>query len=505
LPEAARGAAAARYRRFLFPDLAFALSTVMMLYCLTSFGGMRQFFRDSDSGWHIRNGERILSTKQVPVAEPFSFSKPGGQWFAWEWLSDVLMAWAHGRDGLRGVFFLYLGVLSLVSWMWFQLNWAVGVWFLPAAISSWAMLTTSTLHWLARPHLFGWLFLLVALLMAEQSPRRRGRGWIGAMGLLGCVWANMHGSFFLGPSVFALYSAEAALRRRPEAGRLAAWAAAAGMGTFANPYGWNVHSHIFRYLGDRDLLARIGEFQSFNFHVDGASALVLVMLLAGMGVALNLVEGRWARTVICLALFVGALRSARGLPLVALVALPLSLGALCRALERAALAGRWNAWRDWFAAYNRNLRAIDLRCGGWALAPVVCAALFVLARVPALAERSGFDPKAFPVALSERIALLPAEARIYSDDTYGGYLIYRFAGQRKVFFDGRSDYYGTDFMNRYLKISAAKPGWREEWARWGFTHALVAKDQALTLWLPQMGWKKLGEDEAAILFAKGTQ
>ncbi len=460
----------------------------MTLYCLTTFGGMRQFFRDSDSGWHIRNGERILRMKEVPVSEPFSFSKPGGEWFAWEWLSDVVMALAHGWDGLRGVFFLYLGVLALLSWFWFQLHWAVGSCFLPAAISTWVMLTTSTIHWLARPHLFGWLFLVISVLLAETAARRDSRFWLAGIASLGCTWANMHGSFFLGPCVFALY----ALERR--SGRLAAWAAIAALASFANPYGWRVHSHIFSYLTNRELLSKVGEFQTFNFQVEGSSALVIAMLLAGMGVGLNFAEGRWARGVLSLVLFVGALRSARGLPLVALIAVPLSVSALSRLLQR--FSG--------FARYNANLRKIDVTCGGFVWAPVVIALCLALGRVPALASKAGFDPKEFPVALSERIAFLPADSRLYASDKFGGYLIYRFNGERKVFFDGRSDYYGADFMNAYLKIPAAKPGWREEWNRWDFTHALVPKTEALSLWLPEMGWTKIGEDEAALLFAKGS-
>ena len=45
---------------------------------------------------------------------------------------------------------------------------------------------------------------------------------------------------------------------------------------------------------------------------------------------------------------------------------------------------------------------------------------------------------------------LPANARILAPDKYGGYLIYHFAGARKVFFDGRSDYYGSNYMKNYL-------------------------------------------------------
>ncbi len=475
----------------------------MMIYCLTSFGGMQSFFRDSDSGWHIRNGERVLATGQVPVTEPYSFSKPGGDWFAWEWLADLTMAKAHQWDGPRGVFFLYLAVLAVVSWLWFQLSWAAGVWFLPACVGTWIMLTTCTIHWLARPHLYGWLFLLVAVLWAEDASRKASPQWMAAVALLGVLWANMHASFFLGIAVFGLYGLEAFAKKQAHWRTLWIWSAILAAASFVNPYGWHVHAHIVQYLRNKELLSKVGEFQSFNFHIDGAEAIVLAMVLAAAGVTLNIAQGYWSRGILSLVLFVGALRSARGLPLVALVAVPLAIGALCRAFQQAQLEGRFAKMRDEFVQYNLNLRKLDGQFTGLALAPIVFAALVLIGRSSLFSAPAGFQADTFPVGLSQAVSKLPAEARLYSSDKYGGYLIYRFAGERKVFFDGRSDYYGAQFLNEYLLIPEAKPGWEAQWARWNFTHALVPKDSAISLWLPVKGWKKIGEDKVALLFEKG--
>jgi hypothetical protein len=492
------------WRRALLPDFAFALTTVMMLYCLTNFGGLQMFFRDSDSGWHIRNGERILDTGAVPRQDPYSFSKPGGAWFAWEWLADVAMAKAHRWDGLRGVFYLYLAVLCLVCWLWFQLCWVAGAWFLPAGAAMWVMLSTCTIHWLSRPHLFGWLFLLLAVLLAETAPRLTGRWWHPAVAIAAWLWANLHGSFFLGPVILGLYALEAFGKRQEHWRPLAFWAAIASLVSFLNPYGWEVHKHIVHYLQDKELLSLVGEFQSFNFNLDGASPLIVALALAAMGVPLHFEQGRWARGVLCLVFFAGAVRSARGLPLLALVAVPLSVAAICQWAGSTTLEGQAKRWRDGFALYNANLRKLDVRFGGWLLAPVVFAALVGVGHLPAFANFSGFHYGAYPVKLSEQIAKLPPEARLFSSDKFGGYLIYRFAGERKVFFDGRSDYYGSAFLKDYVSIPTTKPGWEQQWNKWNFSHALVDKDMPLAHWLPKMGWKKLGEDQAAILLVKGA-
>src|SRR6185369_17508760 len=80
-----------------------------------------------------------------------------------------------------------------------------------------------------------------------------------SIGLYTAIWANLHASFFLAAAVAAIY----AVGRRS---RWFAWAAAvAALAPLANPYGWRLYQHIFSYLTDSQLLARIAEYQSFDF------------------------------------------------------------------------------------------------------------------------------------------------------------------------------------------------------------------------------------------------
>ena len=106
-----------------------------------------------------------------------------------------------------------------------------------------------------------------------------------------------------------------------------------------------------------------------------------------------------------------------------------------------------------------------------------------------------------PVAASAAVATLPANSRILSSDTFGGYLIYRFNGERKVFFDGRSDFYGADFLDRYQTLVGVRPGWREEFNRWQFTHALLPPDSSLLTALEASGWQELYRDHTAVLLS----
>src|ERR1700746_2324701 len=81
-------------------DLAFLLPILVLFWCTTGVGWL---LTDSDTGWHVRTGEWILRNGRVPATDFFSFTKVGQPWFAWEWLSDVLMAAVHQRSGLAGI------------------------------------------------------------------------------------------------------------------------------------------------------------------------------------------------------------------------------------------------------------------------------------------------------------------------------------------------------------------------------------------------------------------
>jgi hypothetical protein len=197
-----------------------------------------------------------------------------------------------------------------------------------------------------------------------------------------------------------------------------------------------------------------------------------------------------------------ALRSARGLPLAALVLLPIANGAIAAALPGAAggLTEKCRRGLQAFLAYSGRLRAWDRGFRGLALAPLAVCLCWGILRVPAIRANTGFPADQFPVAAYSHI---PEGARLFASDKFGGYLIYRSAGARKVFFDGRSDLYGAEFLKRYGRMVQVRPGWREIFDAFGFTHALLPTDAALAAALQQAGWLVVYRDGTAVLLSGG--
>ena len=327
-------------RAWFIPDLALVVSLITLFFCLFLFDGTQKLFRDSDAGWHIRTGEAILAGSGLPRTDPYSFTRGGQPWFAWEWGADVLMGAAHSLGGLAGVAGLYAFTIAACTWMWFRLHWAAGGNFLFAGAMATLMLSTGNIHWLARPHIFSWLLLLALIGYFE-----RGTGRLVAVATLSALWANLHASFFLAPLIAVIYAVSCSvtpliwdLDRRCEWKKVR-WYLSAGLvallASFANPYGWQLHAHVFQYLSNKELLDRVGEFQSFNFHSEGATQILLTIAISGAGGVIALGQRKLAHFLLAV-LFVGmALRSARALPLVGLLILPLANGALTSALRNA--------------------------------------------------------------------------------------------------------------------------------------------------------------------------
>lgn len=473
--------------RWVAPDLAMVAACVTLFYCLFLFQGYRKLFRDSDAGWHVRAGERILATGSLPRTDPYSFTRAGQPWFAWEWASDVLVGAVHRIAGLTGVALFYGAAISAGVWLWFRLHWALHGNFLLACAMTPLLLSTCNIHWLARPHVIGWLFLLGWVLWLERPRRHFWRNEaIFAAGYT-ALWANMHASFFLAPVLAAIYAVGGG---RSEAGarlKIALIALAAGL---INPYGWGLYAHVARYLTDSDLLSRIGEFQSFRFDAAGTGQIILTVIIGMVGGTLALTQRRLVHFLLAILFTAMALRSARSLPLAALVLLPIANRAISQALPSSL---------DAFQGYAKRLRAMDAGFRGWAVAPVALLGCFLLLRTPGMRAATGFAPDDFPVAA---YAHIPAAARLYAPDKFGGYLIYRSNGTRKVFFDGRSDLYGAEFLKQYGRLTQVLPGWKDYWNSFGFTHALLPHDSALISALEDAGWKPIFEDGTATLLAK---
>jgi hypothetical protein len=479
-------------RRWLTPSLADVFFVALFLAVFARPSGLQSLLADGDTGWHIRAGELALQAGRVPAADPFSFSRPGQPWFAWEWGSDALFALVYRWHGLGGVAAMAGAVLALAAAVVFarMLRRGVGL-FLSLAFSL-AAASASSIHYLARPHVFSILLYAVALGILEEDGRHPGwRVW--TLVPLAALWANLHGGFAMLPATLALAAVCGPAGKRL---RYALLGAATGAATLLNPYGWRLHEHIFGYMNSSWILDHVREFQSPSIRAEGTVVFAL-LLLGAVAVA-----GRAGRLEAALVLVWGfaALRSARHVPFFAMVGAPVAAAACADWWRRHSEGSSPRSPGRILWELSRDLGR-RWRFSAWL--PAAAAAL--LAAAPAAG--AGFPETDFPVVAVERNARLLAPPagmpRVLTSDQWADYLIFRLYPRGRVFIDGRSDFYGAVLGGQYRTLMAAEDGWRELLGRYGFSLALLPHDWALSTVLDrEPGWRLVYRDSVAVLYAR---
>ena len=470
-------------------DLAFLLPAFLLIVILP--GGLTNLLADADTGWHIRAGEWILQHREVPSVDLFSFTKSGQPWFAWEWGWDVVFALIHSAAGLGGVLFVNLAILCSVSALLFRLVRSACDHDLIALVVTKIAVCASMIHWLARPHLLSWLFFLVLLriLFRAQCGSTRLLYWTP---LLLAVWTNFHGSFFVGILMLLIgatgQALPALLRSKPDVKQ--AWQASrpfwicsvlAAAATFVNPYTWHEHAHILGYLRNSTLMDQIQEFQSTNFH-HGPARFFEVLLILGAAAAFWCVQRRRYTEAIAIVLWAHfSLVAARNIPLFVFVASPSVAGMVAGfadGLNASTSRSLLSAPIEWLSRAVRQLRPFEL-VERW---HVTSFLVFAYVGFCIISVRPNFEarfPKQFPES-SLAVVQRAHPARIFTSDQWGDYFLYHFFPAAKVFVDGRSDFYGSDFIDRCRHILGARWDWETDLNRFMVDMVILTPD---ILWL----------------------
>jgi hypothetical protein len=494
--------------RCLRPSLGDLLAISLVVWLFSSGQGWMALLADGDSGWHIRTGEWILKTRSVPTHDLFSFSRSGAPWFAWEWLSDVVFAFLHRYGGLAGLAALAGCVITLAFLVVFRHMLWRGANALVALGAVLVCAGASSIHFLARPHVFTLLLLAVSLWIVEGDRRQR-RAAVWLLVPLSAVWVNLHSGFFALPACLAVLAAgmavEAWLNRAHcrekwlACRRYAGLAAACSAASLVNPYGIGLHRHVSSYLSSDWIRNVVDEFQAPRFRSENLLHFEVLLLVALLVAGYLITQLRIADALLVVFWAHLALGSVRHVPVFAVVSAPLVATELSRLWERRAQWWSPQSVGRILWALGDDLIGSFRRLSVWSV--VLTGAVLIL--TPANRRPSDFPGSMFPISLIRAEHDRLVRARVFTSDQWGDYLIYSGWPQQRVFIDGRSDFYGPLIGGEYLQLMHGQSGWEGIFNKYAFDMALIPRRWPLVTLLDRdPAWRRIREDRLGVLYER---
>jgi hypothetical protein len=464
--------------------------------------GFRLLNSDGDLARHLRLGEIMLDRRGLLREDVFSLTRAGDTFLAFEYGSELLYAAAYRAAGLAGVAVLAGLVLALTYALVARFVIRRGGDPLLAYLVSMAAAVLSAAHWLARPHLFTMLFVVLLLELLQRTDRRALLLYVP----LFAVWANLHGGFSFGCVLIGLYAAGEVLEGLiggsreiwfPRARHHVAALGVALASTLLNPHGFALLAHVFAFFRNQAIMRYTQEFFSPDFHTINGKIFLLVLLIVIGVLACSRRRPTMPVLVVTLATIAFSLLAQRNIELFALTALPLV------ALH---LDQEWRALpvlRRAKAVFERE-QAGDHPWVGAAVASVLLAGLAVaggsVAGVPIVPNR--FDESAFPVRAVAAGRVAELDGRMFNNFIWGGYLLHAWPEQR-VFIDGGTDHYGEKLFDEYVQVWNLEPGWGDVLQQWDITMTLLPPESRLAHELTRdHGWTQWYCDSIAVILRR---
>lgn len=499
---------------------------------VTSFGFPKEVQPrvDVDYWWHLGTGQWMLDHGQIPHTDPYLWTY-GGKWVAHEWLAEFLLAVQDRIAGYAAsiVFTLVLGVLGY---------WALAIAVRLYGFSARGMVLVTAL-WggvmlrggilVVRPQFwtfafFGFLFLAIA---AYDTGRTKRLWWLVPLFF---IWVNINLTVTIALICLATFAIDQTIRKRSIDRHLLVVSLLCAAPLVVNPFGpalvetalryrdqpafWG--QHVFEWTSP--FKTRPGGFYVWKAYEFGggfpwvhpnpeapAVALAtarrtihdLVPFLLAIPVALlagwQLVRGRIWPAIPMLVLLYQACNASRFVPLYVLLTI---------------LFTGWLAWQHHLDRDTPIALPADIRSRvPWVLlvAGLTAACVFWVASTSDASQfrrdpvTTGFPEQGATVYEEEL-----ADRRIFNVYDFGGYLIYRYQGEPKIYIDGRNEMYSPEFLVHYFDLISGEADWQTEFREQGIDVILVRPFDGIASEVARdPEWQRINiQDENAVMFVR---
>lgn len=489
-------------RSLFLPTIADILFISILMYLL--FIGYQGLLADGDTGYHIRAGEVIIDTLSIPRHDIFSFHAPKIPWTAHEWLSEVVMASLHRLFGLSGVLVFFAFVISFIYYLLFRIIRTYGGNILISILVLLLVMASSNIHWLARPHIFSLLCVLIWYYLLDEF-QYNNRAVLFLLPPLMILWVNLHGGYIIGLILTGIYLCCNFISfmftkspQKKEMGKKSRYLGLTLMvclfASLINPYGYHILLFPFKLTSNKFIMDHINEFMSPNFHEPMFFTYLLFCLIAILAISKKRLH--FIECVLALFFTYMSLYSARYIPLFGIIISPIVIRQADGLISEA--DGRF---KDFLKKRDYRISSADASARGyiWPSLAVVAAFSFI-----ALGTMDySFDQESRPVAAVDFLKTERINGNMFNNDEFGDYIIYAAWPEYRVFFDGRSDMYGTEKMKEYFQISQVEPGFDDVIDKYDITWIFFDSQSALSQYLLiRDDWSLIYSDNVANIFLK---
>ncbi len=386
-----------------------------------------------DLGRHIKTGEIILETKQIPTVNLYSYTYPDFPFINHHWLSEVIFYIVSGTTGFNGLLLFSTGIVvfSFSLLVWYSLRFKN---ILATTIISFLYLQILFERTDVRPEIFSFLFLSLYMVIL-YSFRTKFTKWIFLLPLLELLWVTMHIYFPIGILIIGLFLVDAIIKNRKQLFTshtkiLLFILILSSLSTLCNPQG--IQGALYPFTVFNNYGYQIEENQNIFFLWSYSQKLTILyftlsLLLVSIILFMNTLKTKLVDWLLVLLFTLLAVLSIRNFPLFVFATFIPACFVLSKTLEQ-------------FSLYKPKKLAVTL---------LVLLSLFVWSGTH-LITRFGFG-FGIPTGATNGIDFLQKEkiqGPLFNNFDIGSYMEYRLYPKQKVFVDGRPEAYPKDFFEK---------------------------------------------------------
>lgn len=460
----------------------------------------------SDVGFDLKGGEYIFQNHRVPVYDPFSYTASHHVYLDSHWLFQLVLFIIYSLSGVSGIILFKTLVLLATFVLIFRIGYKREYHIIFVIFSLLCFLIVNERS-LVRSEIMTFLFLALYLYILHQYKYRRTK-WVLLLPVLQMIWVNMHGLFVLGIVLLFIYDFSEFILAKIKlpygwndeytiTGKsyfnLCIITFLSIAACFITPYGYRglfYSLYLFKEIGANAglIVKNVTELMPpFSKYNPGAIQIIsfykLLILASISSFLLNFKRLRLSHLFIYCAFFYLSLLANRNIALFAIICMPIMAINTSEAFLRTApfihqpfdaprpkgrgllrviLSGAFypalKGWA-WRRRMYQRLKAVAKFSYAFFFIAFLSFAVFFSYHVISnkyYVQRGdttrfgfGFSKLEFPEDAIGFIKENNICGPIFNTSKFGGYLIWKFYPDRKVFIDGRWEVYGEDFVHAY--------------------------------------------------------